>query len=80
MAQRLEIIASEMKVYPDEYGSFKVDMRVDNDEYNSVLGNYGYDEIVDYCGTSNLLDVMDNDKIARHLRECGYKVEEASND
>ena len=76
MAQRLEIIASEMKVYPDEYGSFKVDMRVDNDEYNSVLGNYGYDEIVDYCGTSNLLEAMKPERVALYLRECGYKVEE----
>lgn len=77
---RLEITANKMEVYPDGNGGFKIDMRVSRDEYNRVLGNYDYDEIVDYCGTSNLLDAMDTDKIVGYLRECGYKVEEASND
>lgn len=80
MAQRLEITASEMKVFPDGFGNFKVDMKVSRDEYDRVLSNYDLYEVIDHCGASNLLDVMDNDKIARHLRECGYKVEEASND
>lgn len=80
MAQRLEITASEMKVFPDGFGNFKVDMRVSRDEYDRVLGNYDLGEVIDHCGASNLLDVMDNDKIARHLRECGYKVEEEENE
>ena len=50
-------------------------MRVSRDEYNRVLGNYGYDEIVDYCGTNYLLDAMDEDEVVQYLRECGYKVE-----
>lgn len=80
MAQRLEVTANKMEVCPDDCGGFKIDMRVSRDEYNRVLGNYGYDEIVDYCGTNYLLDAMDTDKIVGYLRECGYKVEEASND
>lgn len=76
MAQRLEITANKMEVYPDGNGGFKIDMRVSRDEYNRVLGNYGYDEIVDYCGTSNLLDAMKPERVALYLRECGYKVEE----
>ena len=75
MAQRLEVTANKMEVYPDGNGGFKIDMRVSRDEYRRVLGNYGYDEIVDYCGTSNLLDAMDSDKIVEFLRENGYKVE-----
>ena len=73
---RLEITANRMEVYPDGNVGFKIDMRVSRDEYNRVLGNYDYDEIVDYCGTSNLLDAMDEDKVVQYLRECGYKVEE----
>ena len=73
---RLEITANKMEVYPDGNGGFKIDMRVSRDEYNRVLGNYDYDDIVDYCGTSNLLDAMDADKIVEFLRENGYKVEE----
>ena len=66
-----------MEVYPDGNGGFKIDMRVSRDEYNRVLGNYDYDEIVGYCGTNYLLEAMDADKIVSYLRECGYKVEEA---
>lgn len=76
MAQRLEVTANKMEVYPDGNGGFKIDMRVSRDEYNRVLGNYDYDEIVDYCGTSFLLDAMKPERIAQYLRECGYKVEE----
>lgn len=76
MVQRLEITANKMEVYPDGNGGFKIDMRVSRDEYNRVLGNYDYDEIVDYCGTNYLLDAMDEDKIVEFLRENGYKVEE----
>ena len=73
---RLEITANKMEVYPDGNGGFKIDMRVSRDEYNRVLGNYGYDEIVDYCGTNYLLEAMDANKIVEFLRENGYKVEE----
>ena len=76
MVQRLEITANKMEVYPDGNGGFKIDMRVSRDEYNRVLGNYGYDEVVDYCGTNYLLEAMDADKIVEFLRENGYKVEE----
>ena len=76
MAQRLEVTASEMNVYPDGFGNFKVDMRISRDEYDRVLGNYDLGEVIDHCGADYLLDAMDNDKIAQHLRECGYKVEE----
>lgn len=76
MTQRLEITANKMEVYPDGNGGFKIDMRVSRDEYNRVLGNYGYDEIVDYCGTNYLLEAMDANKIVEFLRENGYKVEE----
>lgn len=76
MAQRLEVTASEMNVYPDGFGNFKVDMRISRDEYDRVLGNYDLGEVIDHCGADCLLDAMDNDKIVRHLRECGYKVEE----
>lgn len=72
---RLEITANKMEVYPDGNGGFKIDMRVSRDEYNRVLGNYDYDEIVDYCGTNYLLEAMDADKIVEFLRENGYKVE-----
>lgn len=72
---RLEITANKMEVYPDGNGGFKIDMRVSRDEYNRVLGNYDYDEIVDCCGTNYLLDAMDEDKVVQYLRECGYKVE-----
>ena len=75
MAQRLEVTANKMEVYPDGNGGFKIDMRVSRDEYRRVLGNYGYDEIVDYCGTNYLLDAMDSDKIVEFLRENGCKVE-----
>ena len=77
---RLEITANKMEVYPDGNGGFKIDMRVSRDEYNRVLGNYDYDEIVDYCGTSNLLDAMKPERVALYLRECGYKVEEEENE
>lgn len=77
---RLEITANKMEVYPDGNGGFKIDMRVSQDEYSRVLGNYGYDEIVDYCGTSNLLDAMKPERVALYLRECGYKVEEEENE
>ena len=73
---RLEVTANKMEVYPDGNGGFKIDMRVSRDEYNRVLSNYDYDEIVDYCGTNYLLDAMDEDKVVQYLRECGYKVEE----
>lgn len=73
---RLEVTANKMEVYPDGNGGFKIDMRVSRDEYNRVLGNYGYDEIVDYCGTNYLLEAMDANKIVEFLRENGYKVEE----
>lgn len=73
---RLEVTANKMEVYPDGNGGFKIDMRVSRDEYNRVLGNYDYDEIVDYCGTNYLLDAMDEDKVVQYMRECGYKVEE----
>lgn len=72
---RLEVTANKMEVYPDGNGGFKIDMRVSRDEYNRVLGNYDYDEIVDYCGTNYLLEAMDADKIVEFLRENGYKVE-----
>lgn len=72
---RLEITANKMEVYPDGNGGFKIDMRVSRNEYNCVLGNYDYDEIVDYCGTNYLLDAMDEDEVVQYLRECGYKVE-----
>ena len=73
---RLEVTANKMEVYPDGNGGFKIDMRVSRDEYNHVLGNYGYDEVVDYCGTNYLLEAMDADKIVEFLKENGYKVEE----
>lgn len=66
-----------MNVYPVDTGSFNVDLTVSQDEYSRVIGNYPLDEVIDYCGTDDLLEAMDTDKIISYLRECGYKVEEA---
>ena len=76
MTKNLGITASEMNVYPGEYGNFNVDLTVSQDEYSRVIGNYPLDEVIDYCGTDYLLEAMDTDKIISYLRECGYKVEE----
>ena len=57
---RLEITANKMEVYPDGNGGFKIDMRVSRDEYNRVLGNYDYDEIVDYCIADGLYVVLND--------------------
>ena len=73
---RLEITANKMEVYPGEYGNFNIGLTVSQDEYNRVIGNYPLDEVIDYCGTNDLLEAMDTDKVVEFLRENGYKVEE----
>lgn len=76
MIQRLTIIANKMEVFPSGFEGFQIDLEVRGSEYEHILGCYDPGEVIDYFGEERLLDAMDNDKIVRHLRECGYKVEE----
>ena len=73
--KHINIIANNITIEPYGIYKIKVDMEVEDSEYDSLIYDLDCENIVTTKGTKELLQHMSDEDIINYLTEKGYKVE-----
>lgn len=76
MYRTLRFLAHDLSVECKSDNRVEVTASLRDDDYLDVLGSFSAAEITEYFNPAKLLNCIDNEVIADHLRSWGYKVEE----